>query len=83
MSTSIIGVLLLPLSLVTAFAAEPPRTLNVLFVVVDDLRPEFGCYGSSQVKSPNIDRLASWGVLFTHTYCQVPVCGASRKVGRP
>jgi arylsulfatase A-like enzyme len=51
---------------------------NVLFLVVDDLRPELGCYGTTQVKSPNLDRLASESLLFTRAYCQVPVCGASR-----
>lgn len=51
---------------------------NVLFIAVDDLRPQLGCYGHKQMLSPNIDRLASEGVLFTRSYCQVPVCGASR-----
>jgi iduronate 2-sulfatase len=51
---------------------------NVLFLVVDDLRPQLGCYGHKQMLSPNIDHLASEGVLFTRSYCQVPVCGASR-----
>ena len=51
---------------------------NVLFIVVDDLRPQLGCYGHRQMLSPNIDRLAGEGVLFSRAYCQVPVCGASR-----
>ncbi len=51
---------------------------NVLFIVVDDLRPQLGCYGHKQMLSPNIDRLASEGVIFSSAYCQVPVCGASR-----
>jgi len=51
---------------------------NVLFIMIDDLRPELGCTGNVTIKSPNIDKLASQGVLFRQTYCQVPVCGASR-----
>lgn len=51
---------------------------NVLFIPVDDLRPQLGCYGRTRMVTPHIDRLASEGVLFTNAYCQVPVCGASR-----
>jgi len=51
---------------------------NVLFIVVDDLRPQLNCYGHKQMISPHIDRLASQGVVFLRSYCQVPVCGASR-----
>lgn len=50
---------------------------NVLFICVDDLRRELGCYGS-EVKTPNIDRLASEGSLFFNHYVQVPTSGASR-----
>ncbi len=64
----------LPASVLGAKLSKP----NVLFIAIDDLRPELGCYGSPQLKSPNIDRLASQGVLFNRAYCQVPVCGASR-----
>lgn len=51
---------------------------NVLFIMVDDLRAELGCYGDSLIHSPNMDRLAGEGVLFESAYCNFPVCGASR-----
>lgn len=51
---------------------------NVLFIAVDDLRPELNCYGKSYIHSPNLDRLAQEGFLFERAYCNVPVCGASR-----
>jgi arylsulfatase A-like enzyme len=51
---------------------------NILFVAIDDLRPQLNCYGHRQMVSPNIDRLAEQGVLFERAYCQVPVCGATR-----
>ena len=54
------------------------RRKNVLFIAVDDLRPELGCYGHPMVKSPNIDKLAKTGVLFERTYCQQAVCGPTR-----
>ncbi|MFP6904411.1 MAG: sulfatase-like hydrolase/transferase, partial [Verrucomicrobiota bacterium] len=65
--------LLLPLML---WAEE--KKPNVLFIAVDDLRPELGCYGQKQVQSPNIDRLAKRGLLFERTYCQQAICMASR-----
>jgi len=58
--------------------AATSRQKNVLFIAIDDLRPALGCYGKSQIKSPNIDKLADEGLLFERAYCQVPVCGASR-----
>jgi iduronate 2-sulfatase len=51
---------------------------NVLFVAVDDLRPELGCYGHNEVKSPTIDAIANAGVVFTKAYCQNALCGPSR-----
>lgn len=50
---------------------------NVLFICVDDLRQELGCYGSV-VKTPHLDKLAGEGSLFFHHYVQVPTSGASR-----
>ncbi|MCP4257987.1 MAG: sulfatase [Planctomycetes bacterium] len=54
------------------------RKINVLFIAVDDLRPQLGCYGQKQIISPNIDRLASQGMVFEHAYCQQAVCGPTR-----
>ena len=51
---------------------------NILFIPVDDLRPQLGCYDHPQMKTPHLDRLAGEGTLFRQAYCQVPVCGASR-----
>lgn len=64
------------LALATAGAAE--QKPNVLFIAVDDLRPELNCYGKTEVKSPNMDRLATEGVLFQRAYCNLPQCKASR-----
>lgn len=58
--------------------AEPSSRLNVLFICVDDLRPELGCYGKSHMYTPHIDQLAAQGRLFSRHYVQVPTCGASR-----
>jgi iduronate 2-sulfatase len=63
----------------TLFArAQAPKPMNVLFIVVDDLRAELGCYGVKEVISPNIDRLAKKGMLCHNAYAQYPVCNPSR-----
>jgi iduronate 2-sulfatase len=67
--------LALALGVTAAAAAERP---NVVLIVLDDLRPELGCYGVEEVVSPNIDRLARRGMLFHHAYAQYPVCNPSR-----
>jgi len=51
---------------------------NVLFIAIDDLRTELGCYGASHIKSPNIDRLAESGIRFSKAHVQQAICMASR-----
>ena len=55
-----------------------PRHPNVLFIAVDDLRPELGAYGNPHIQTPHIDRLARGGVIFTRAYVQQAVCNPSR-----
>ena len=68
---SLLGLLLVSLT----HAADRP---NILFIAVDDLRPEFGAYGANYVKSPNLDRIAKEGITFNRAYCQQAVCSPTR-----
>lgn len=70
--------LLILLIVFAGFISAQNNKPNVLFIAVDDLRPELACYGQSQIKSPNIDKLAESGLTFNRSYCNIPVCGASR-----
>ncbi len=79
MNKSILLVLVLALVGATALAQEPEKRPNVLLIGVDDLNDWIGCLGGHpQAKTPNIDRLAARGVLFTNAHCQSPVCNPSR-----
>lgn len=73
--TIMIGLLAIPLAALEGAEKNKP---NILFIAVDDLRPELGCYGDSQAKTPHIDKPAAQGMRFARAYCQVAVCGASR-----
>jgi len=59
-------------------AAETTDPYNVVFIAVDDIRFELGCYGSPVGKSPNIDALAKRSLRFERAYCQQAVCIPSR-----
>ena len=58
--------------------ATAENRYNVLFIMVDDLRPLLGCYGHPEMHTPNIDRLAQRGTVFNRAYCQYPLCSPSR-----
>lgn len=73
----VVGLFIFNISFSQVKPLRPSRP-NVLFIMVDDLRPELACYGKSFVKSPNIDRLAKMGQLFINAYVNYPVCGPSR-----
>lgn len=52
---------------------------NVLFISVDDMNDWVGCLeGHPQAKTPNLDRLAARGILFTNAHCAAPACNPSR-----
>jgi len=68
-------ILLIVLGIQTSATAQKP---NVLFVAIDDLRPELGCYGSEIAVTPNLDSLANSGLLFNRAYCQQAICRPSR-----
>ena len=60
------------------FAAAAPSKPNILFIIADDLATRLGCYGDKAAITPNLDRLAAEGVVFTKAYCQGAVCTPSR-----
>ena len=69
----------LSLSLLACVAqAAETKPLNVLFIAVDDLRPEINASGSNVIKTPNLDRIAAKGTTFDRAYCQQAVCSPSR-----
>ena len=66
------------LSLAAGCLLEAAERKNILFIAVDDLRTELGCYGVSDAVTPHLDALAERGILFTRHHVQVPTCSASR-----
>src|SRR5215203_5546990 len=65
-------------SIGAAVAQAPRKRCNVLFIAVDDMRPDLGCYGNRDVRTPNLDKIASKGLTFLRAYCQQAVCSPSR-----
>ncbi len=61
-----------------SLTAAEPKKLNVLFIAVDDLRPESNASGSDVIRTPNLDRIAARGTTFDRAYCQQAVCSPSR-----
>lgn len=75
----IIVLLCVSSALASAAPAAEPHRPSVLFIALDDLNDWVGCLGGHpQVQTPNIDRLARRGTLFTNAHCQAPLCNPSR-----
>jgi arylsulfatase A-like enzyme len=73
--------LLLPIGLLAAPGTEaaPPGRVNLVFILTDNHGAwTLGCYGNKEIRTPNIDRLAAEGTLFTRAYCNNSVCSPSR-----
>ncbi len=51
---------------------------NILWIMIEDWGYDLSCYGAKGVNTPNIDKLASQGVRFIHSFCTAPVCSPSR-----
>jgi len=56
-------------------SGKPP---NIMWIISEDTGPEFGCYGYPLVHTPNVDRLAREGAVYTNAFTAAPVCSASR-----
>ena len=59
-------------------AAIGEKRPNILWFVVDDMSANFSCYGENAIETPNVDKLAEDGLLFTQTYATSPVCSTFR-----
>ncbi len=68
----------LSVAILTAKVTLAESAPNVLFIIVDDLRPEMGCYGADVIQTPHIDALAKNALVLDRAYCQEAVCMASR-----
>ena len=63
----------------TGHAAEPvAKRPNILWLIAEDFSQHLGCYGTKEVWTPNLDRLAADGMRFTRAFTTAPVCSASR-----
>ena len=77
--STIITYALLLMGLAAATARAEEKCPDIVFIIVDDLNDWLGCLGGHpDAKSPNIDALASSGMLFSHAYCNSPQCRPSR-----
>ena len=75
----LLGALSLALLVAAPADAATPRPPNIVFILVDDLGwGDFSCFGNTESKTPNIDRLAAEGLAFSQFYVNSPICSPSR-----
>ena len=63
--------------LATAAGAEPARP-NILWLIIEDAGPDFGCYGNPDVHTPHLDRFAAEACAFRRAFATAPVCSPAR-----
>jgi|694.fasta_scaffold131064_2 arylsulfatase A-like enzyme len=78
--SALTALLLAPLTTLHADASpKPAKKPNVIFILADDLGwGDLGCYGNGRIRTPNLDKLAQRGTLFTQFYVNGSVCSPSR-----
>ncbi|MCK5269536.1 MAG: sulfatase-like hydrolase/transferase, partial [Sedimentisphaerales bacterium] len=76
MSAAGLASLLLPKA--AGNAKETAKQPNILWIMVEDMSPHLSCYGETTIKTPNLDRLAGQGAMFTNCFVTSPVCSPSR-----
>ena len=76
--TFLVATLLLMMAISKVQETKTKLRKNVLFLVVDDLRPALGIYGQKEALTPNIDQLGERSTLFAKAYTQQALCGPSR-----
>ncbi len=77
----LLAVLLFPVAILVLSACtekEPAELPNILWLTSEDNSPIFGCYGDTFATTPNLDKLASEGFLYTHAFANAPVCAPTR-----
>lgn len=66
---------LLVCAVLGAWSAERP---NIVWIISEDMSAHFGCYGATDIRTPNVDRLAAEGTRFSRAYVTAPICSTSR-----
>ena len=74
----IFGALLLAMHTPAAIAADTKPRPNIVWIIVDDMSANFSCYGETLISTPNVDRLAREGTMFTRAFVTAPVCSPCR-----
>src|SRR5215212_7271540 len=78
MRTSILAVSLAAFFAATIQADEPKKKWNIVLIGTEDISPNLGCYGDKDAITPNLDKLAAQGAMFTRCFTHAPVCAPSR-----
>src|SRR3954464_8892921 len=76
--TPLLAALAVLLATCPSAQAEPSPRPNILWLTTEDIGPQLGCYGDAYAQTPNLDRLASRGVMYLNAWSNAPVCAPAR-----